>query len=265
MPPTSPADEPTRYFFVHLQKTAGTAFFRRLRHQFAPAAIYPDPSDGDLVHDAPQLSVPRLLERWAARGHEVRIVTGHFPLCTTELLGVPFTTITVLREPVERTLSYLRHHRVLTPEDRDRPLEEIYDDPFRFQGMIHNHMVKMLSLTPAEMTAGMLTPVDFTEDHLTRAVANLATVDEVGLQEDFDAFAAGLEQRLGWDLGPAQFANRTAAVEVDDALRERIEADNALDVALYREACELVARRAAARAAAGAAGDQTSSGTWSSG
>ena len=39
------------------------------------------------------------------------MVTGHFPLCTTELLGGAFTTFTVLRDPVERTLSYLRHHR----------------------------------------------------------------------------------------------------------------------------------------------------------
>ena len=32
-----------RYFFVHLQKTAGTTLFRRLKHHFGAAAVYPMP------------------------------------------------------------------------------------------------------------------------------------------------------------------------------------------------------------------------------
>ena len=34
---------PRRYFFVHLQKTGGTALFRRLRHHFGVEAVYPRP------------------------------------------------------------------------------------------------------------------------------------------------------------------------------------------------------------------------------
>ena len=110
-------------------------------------------------------------------------MTGHFPLCTVELLGATFTTLTVLRDPVERTLSYLRHHRKVTPEDRERSLEEIYDDPFRFHGLIHNHMVKMFSLDPDEMTDGALTPVDFTPDAPRAGQAEPRPVDVVGDQE----------------------------------------------------------------------------------
>ena len=80
------------------------------------------------------------------RGDEIRVVTGHFPLCTTELLGAQFITLTILRDPVERTLSALRHHREKTPADSERSLEEIYEDPFRFE-LVHNHMVKMFSLS----------------------------------------------------------------------------------------------------------------------
>ena len=32
-------DEP-RYFFVHLQKTAGTALFKRLRYAFGTEAVF---------------------------------------------------------------------------------------------------------------------------------------------------------------------------------------------------------------------------------
>ena len=54
------------------------------------------------------------------------MVTGHFPLCAAEVLGVPFTTFTLLREPVERTLSLLRHRRERRAGAGRASLEEIY-------------------------------------------------------------------------------------------------------------------------------------------
>jgi hypothetical protein len=242
-----------RWFFVHVQKTGGTDLFTRLggdpaiplEHElwFDESELYPNASDGDVFTVAPQLSVDQLVTRWKERGDEIRIVLGHFPLCTTELLGADFTTLTVLREPVERTLSFLRHHRRLTAEDRDKPLEEIYDDPFRFDALLHNHMVKMFALTTDEMTDGMLTKVDFTPAHLERAKAQLATVDVVGLQERFEEFCRELERRFGWPLGDPFFANRTKPVKVSSTFRDRIARDNAMDVELYEFARELERER----------------------
>jgi hypothetical protein len=246
--PRRPRRDPDeRFFLCHVQKTAGTSLFLGLHRVFHQRELYPNDTDGDLVVVAPQLSVPQLEKRWAERGHEIRMLTGHFPLCTIELLDAEFTTLTMLREPVERTLSYLRHHRKLTPGEADRPLEDIYEDPFRFDGLIHNHMVKMFSLTPETMTAGMLTEVDFTRGHLERACERLATVDHVGLQEDFEGFWNELVEELDWDLGPTAHANRTGTAEVDEAFRARIAEDNALDVELYEFARRLVADRAATR------------------
>jgi hypothetical protein len=226
----------TRFFFVHVQKTAGTALFKRLKRHFGDRAVYPDASDGDVVADVPQLSVDVLQARWRVRRDEIRVVTGHFPLCTTELLGERFTTLTVLREPVERTLSYLRHHRMLTPADREKPLEVVYEDEFRYQTLIHNHMVKMFSLTPREMTDGALTPVRFTPAHLDRAKQQLTTVNLIGLQEDFEEFCDDLQQRLGWNLGGPLQANRTEPAEVSISFRDRIAEDNSMDVELYEHA-----------------------------
>ena len=225
--------EPRRFFFVHLQKTAGTALWRRLQLQFRPEAVYPGPGDGTPPESV--VSVPHLVERWRQRREEIRIVTGHFPLCTVTLLDAPFVTMTVLREPVDRTLSYLRHHRDSTPEDLHRSLEEIYDDPVRF-GLLHNHMVKMLSLSTEEMTDGVLTPVDFDGPRLERARAGLDGVDVVGFQEDFDAFCDELAERFGWELGAPIFMNRSTPIdpsEVSAEFRARIARDNALDRELY--------------------------------
>lgn len=225
-----PGGEPERFFFVHLQKTAGTALWRRLREQFSPEQLYPGPGDGDPPDTV--LHPEHLVARWRARRDEIVVVTGHFPLCTVELLDAPFRTFTLLREPVERTLSYLRHHREQTPDDRDRSLAEIYDDPVRFE-LVHNHMTKMLSLEVAEMTNGALSPVEFDDARLARAQERLAAVDVVGFQEEFDHFCAELTDRFGWDLGKDRFMNRSAPADVPAGLRERIERDNASDVALY--------------------------------
>ena len=115
-------------------------------------------------------------------------MTGHFPLCTTELLDVPFTTLTLLRDPVERTLSYLRHHRAMTPSEGERPLEEIYADPVRFE-LLHNHMVKMLSLTPVGDERRRAQP-HRVHAGPARAVPSDASreIDVVGFQEDFEQF-----------------------------------------------------------------------------
>ena len=183
-----------------------------MKSYFGSQAIYPDETDG-IIPDA-VLVHEQLAERFAARRDDIRVITGHFPLCVSEMLGADFTTLTVLREPVERTLSYLRHHRMLLQEDRDAPLEPIYEDPFRFHGLVHNHMVKMFALTPETMTAGALTHVEFERHHLELAKERLATVDVVGVQERFEEFCTELERRFGWDLGPPLFANRTEPVEV---------------------------------------------------
>jgi hypothetical protein len=228
------------FFFVHVQKTAGTTLWRRLKRQFRPEHVYPGPDDGRPPVSV--LVVDHLVERWNARRGEIRLVTGHFPLCTTELLGADFVTFTLLRDPVERTLSSLRHHRERTAADRDRSLEEIYDDPIRFE-LVHNHMVKMFSLTTAEMTDGALTHVDFTPAHLERAKDGLRRVDVVGLQTDVDGFCAELERRFGWTLGSSQVANKTTPVDVPDSLRRRIALDNELDAELYEFAQSLVGVR----------------------
>jgi Sulfotransferase family len=243
MADTDGSNAGSRFFFVHVQKTAGTALFTRLKRHFGKHSVYPDASDGDVLTVMPQLSVDVLRDRWHERRDEIRVVTGHFPLCTTELLGERFTTLTVVREPVDRTLSYLRHHRILTPEDRDKSLEAIYEDDFRYHALIHNHMVKMFALTPSEMTDGALSRVEFTLDHLDRAKQQLATVDVVGLQEGFDEFCATLQQRFGWNLGAPLYANRTEAIEVSSSFRDRIAQDNWMDVELYAHAERLYEER----------------------
>jgi hypothetical protein len=240
------ARSPRRWFFVHMHKTAGTALFQRLQEEFPPEAIFPAVADQQANHAT--LHVDLLRRRFEDHGGRLRVITGHFPLCTTELLGVPFVTMTMLRDPVERTLSALRDMRQRDSVWRGRSLEEIYADPVKFRCLIHNHMVKMLSITPEEMTDGMLTVLDLDTSHLERAKRNLVErVDVWGVQEHFEEFCDELVRRFGWNLGAPRFANRSSPFDVEDSFRSRIAGENELDVELYRFALELRQQRTPAR------------------
>jgi hypothetical protein len=133
-------------------------------------------------------------------------------------------------------------------EHRGKPLGEIYADPVKFRCLIQNHMVKMLAMTPEEMTDdGFLTVLDLDADHLERAKRNLVErIDVWGVQEHFEEFCDELMRRFGWDLGPPQFANPSTPYPAEDGLRERIAEDNQLDIELYQFTLELREQRSPA-------------------
>jgi Sulfotransferase family len=235
-----------RFFVAHMQKTAGTTLRDRLRASFTDEQIYPNASDGDDPRIA-VISVSHLRARWAARGEEIRLLTGHFPVRTVELLGATFVTMTIVRHPVERTLSFLRHQaeRRQRGATEDTPLVEIYGDPFRFRHMIQNHMVRTLSLSPEEMLGhdGVLTPVPYTPERLDLAKEALANLDIFGLQERFEDLCAELADRYALDVGGPLRTNMTEPGEAPDGLADRIAEDNALDMELYDFASALYRER----------------------
>ena len=93
-------DDPRRFFFAHVQKAAGTSLYRQLQRHFEPEQIYPDPSDYG-KGPTRNLLVSQLCDGYRTRRDQIRIVTGHFPIRSRELLGDEFITLTVVRDPVE--------------------------------------------------------------------------------------------------------------------------------------------------------------------
>lgn len=238
------ADEPRRFFVVHLQKSAGTTLRSRFRATFSDAAIYPNATDGKVGHSV--ISVSNLLERWRLRRDDLRLIAAHFPLCTTELLDADFVTLSVLREPVERTLSYLRHQQMLHRADRASSLEEVYDDPFRFNGLIRNHMVRMFSISVEELEPGdgVLTDTPDTRERLERAKDGVAGLDAFGLQSGFEEFWNDFATRYDLEVGEVLHKNATESfTQPSESLIDRIKEDNALDVELYEFAENLYRQR----------------------
>jgi hypothetical protein len=245
-------------------KTGGTTITRNLRETFALEQIYPSAAhdlayaeDGelDLEH---HVSVPYLRALPAERREVIRVYIGHFPYVVRELLGFEVLAATLLRDPVERTISLLRQLKRTQPWEAagDRrplaelPLEAVYEHPQVFAPLIHDHQTKIFSMTPADDPQAFTDPIEVDRARLERAKANLAEVEVLGTMERFDEFVAETHARFGWQVVRGARKNVTPDADrtpVDPALRRRIAADNALDLELYAHAQGLVEARSGRR------------------
>ena len=152
---SEPAQPP--FFFVHNMKTGGASLRQHLYANFQPGEIYPVPDRDDM--DRAWL-VDYLLGLSPARRASFRGYAGHFPFVVTRLLGIDVVTLTIVRDPVDRTISYLKHCKRYHEQHHDLSLEEIYCDEFHFPCFIHNHQAKIFSMKNAPVrSAGNESPI----------------------------------------------------------------------------------------------------------
>ncbi len=230
-----------RLFFVHVMKTGGTSLLFNLIEHFGPGEVYPDPAvDTDKMKAysdvAYMVSVPE------SRSRRFRAYTGHFPYVATKLLPGPFVTLTVLRDPVDRTISYLKQCRGLE-QFQGCSLEQIYDDEWQFLLAMHNYQARVFSITAADVPLSVMNAIDIDDGRLALAKANLAQVDEIGLVEHYDEFATRISVRLGWSPTPWTQRRIGGSGDGSEALRRRIVSDNAADIEFYEYARDLYAQR----------------------
>jgi hypothetical protein len=232
-----------RFFFVHIMKTGGATLRRHIEDNF-PGAVYPDAElDRANLQEANML-VSHLLQLSAERHAAIRAYTGHFPYVATRLLDMPLTTLSLLREPVARTISYLKHCKRYQPQHRDLALEAIYEDPFFYPTLIHNHQTKIFAMTEADGLESYMDVIPLDERRFRVAAGNLEEVDVLGVHERHDDFLEVLQHRFGWRFrrrGSWRVSEETW--DVPSSFRRRIAEDNDADVALYEHARSLLSRR----------------------
>jgi len=251
-------------FFVHVMKSGGTTIMRHLRETYELDQIYPSAALDLRVAEAGldldhHLSVPYLQNLSAERRARIRVYIGHFPYVARELLGPELLAATVLREPVERTISLLRQLTRTQPwEDEPdgrrplatMPLEEIYEHPLVFGPLIHDHQTKIFSMTAADDPQSYTDPIDVDAGRLELAKANVSAIDVLGTMERFDDFLDEAEARFGWQIVRGARKNATPDEDltpISPTLKRRIADDNAMDLELYEHARALVQLRRARR------------------
>jgi hypothetical protein len=230
-------------------KTAGTTFALHLRAQFAAESIYPaegldwqDPADLERYTDA-----SRALAMSPERRAQIDVYTGHFPYMVAPLIDPTLIVLTLLREPVARTISVLQHFQRLDDRYRHLDLAAIYDDDHVFRSFVFNHQTAFFARTPPDGEQWIRDPIRINDERFAVAKHNLAQVDVLGLTEDYGSFFEDLRTRFGWWTIRPNLDERanvsSPPPDVGVELRQRIADDNHYDIELYQFAFDLVRRR----------------------
>ena len=237
---------PGSYFFMHIMKTAGTSFAQHLEPNFADDEIYPHPSTKGPVHMEQYWKVAELRALTAEDRARIRVYAGHFPYVASRIVDAD-TTLTILRHPVARTYSALRHLERHFPQHHGKALEAIYEDDWHNPTWLRNYQVKLFALTLEDDPTAHIDVVVVDEARFRVAVGHLEEMALFGLTERYDEFTAEVARRYGWSFRDAK--RLQVGGEADDvpaALRRRIEEDSAADVAFYEHARSLVEARGTA-------------------
>jgi hypothetical protein len=243
------------YFFIHVMRTGGASLARQLETEFPGAQTYPDRLQ-DLDEVRAHLDIDWLLNLPRERTAAIRFYSGHFPYFVTEMLPCDVTAFTILRDPVDRTISLLKSKQLgarrtlpLATFDTDEhvgvDLEVLYDNADLRATMLDNFQTRQFAITRDDGLAAGVDPLVCDESRLELAKSNLAKVDAIGIFERYDEFLETLRARFGFKSHSGVSWHVSEPAAVSDEFRARIAADNAVDYAFYRYAVELYdARRA---------------------
>lgn len=136
-------------------KTGGTSFSQVIADNFPKESTYPH-SQGEtnfIEGMESYIHVPKFTENINSSKKNLRMISAHVPFAVNELLTGQYRTLTLLRDPVERTISYLKHCRRYHNEQAKMAFEEIYEDEWFKATFMQNYQTKMFSMTAAESIA----------------------------------------------------------------------------------------------------------------
>lgn len=249
-----PGREPVRLIFLHIPKTAGSTLRNALRAQYPPRAVYVPAINNDrdgpylrylrgesdtavLASDVNHAQLERLRSFPPDKRDAIRLFMGHYWYGIADDLPKPNVSITMLRDPIERSLSLYSHrvreHGLAVSFERYVEMDREFD--------IENGQTRRLALS--RYVSGRVTPamLDAAKEHLATGFAS------VGVTERFDESVVGFALAMGWRAFPYQSVNQSAnrrrqedvAATTLDRLRQR----NQFDMELHRFASELLSQQ----------------------
>jgi hypothetical protein len=176
--------EPPAIIFVHIPKAAGTTLHRIIEQHYPRQNVYS--TNPSLLN--PEASIEHFKQLPLERRAQIRMLKGHLPFGLHDYLPGPTTYFTLLREPVDRVVSfyyYVRqstqhylHEQVLA---RDLTLQQYIASCLTTSN--DNFQVRLLSGAHHEVPYGQCTPamLETAKRHLQEHFS------VVGLSEQFDA------------------------------------------------------------------------------
>ena len=226
--------------FIHILKTAGTSLHHIMQRQYHPHEIFSTWENN--LH--PNEAIPLLESLPDEEKRQIRLIRGHLPYGMHRYIPQPATYFTLLRDPIERAISFyyfLRQYPVhyLNAQATDPNID--FSTFMRLKPSIYLDNGQLRFIT------GLLYSVPYgelTEAHLEEGKKVLRECYKVvGITEAFDESLLLLKKAYRWQNIYYTKHNVTRKRPQRKALSAEelalVEADNRLDQALYLYACEL--------------------------
>ena len=269
-PPVVGAEEPASdewqtLLFLHIPKTAGLNLRHVINYQYGLENVCVPEAAEDMTRRGPYwryleegTSLPhkgtpgfdpnigfrRRLLAWTERGNTPRVVMGHFWFGLHEEIPHPSSYFTILREPMERTLSVYFHRR------------NQYGFRLSLEEWIHSARDFQLDNAQTRFLCGRLPDEDVwftkcTPEMLELAKRNLRErFSVVGITERFDEAYLLMARTFGWRVSGYDVYNvnrrRPRGDAIPNAIRQRLEERNRFDAELYEFARALFEEQLAA-------------------
>jgi Sulfotransferase family len=235
--------------FLHIPKAAGSTLRTVIERQFPPEVTF------NVIGPDSRKTVKEFIELPEAQREKIRLVKGHMPYGLHKYLSVPATYITMLRDPVDRIISYYyfvlnSHRHYLHNEVTSRKMSlpefvrsglstELTDDQTRLISGVERVNTRHLDAEERRTLRPGGEPV--TSEILEVAKKNLRDhFSAVGLFSRFDESLLLFKRRLGWKniyyVRQNVSRNRPAKQQVPGEVRDLIARQNEKDMELYEHA-----------------------------
>jgi hypothetical protein len=231
--------------FLHIPKTAGTTLNSIIERQYSPQKIY-------ALGERAQESLATCRQMPTAEKQQYRLILGHMDFGLHEHVPGPSRYFTVLRQPLERCVSFYyfvqrlsNHYLHEYVYDQSWSLAQFIESGITI--MMDNFQTRLLSGAWDEPAYGACTP-----DLLEQAKLNLQNhFDVVGLTSEFDRTLLLLRRHYGWRniycVRQNVTGERPSVQAIDPQTRQLLLAHNQLDMELFQFVQTLFARQVAAQ------------------
>jgi Galactose-3-O-sulfotransferase len=243
--------------FLHLTKTGGVTLNNIIVRNLSIGeylVIAVPPRDDSALWTWSNAEVRRALAALTPEAADrIRAVLGHYGPSVQRHLPKPCAVVTMLRDPVERLLSYFYYdvHRGMRPAAL---FEEFVEEGKDLA--LDNYMTRILSgigeLDPADKAASLQTHAPVDDAAFAQATKTVDKCLIAGTTDQFDETLLVLAADLGWSLTDLVYqpgnvtSGRRATDDLRPGVRERLLQMNQYDVDLLAHARAHLARRIAA-------------------
>ena len=236
-----------RLYFLHIQKTAGTTFYFTLDEKFDPEQICPARFWRQFL---------KLAKDDAKQLRQYRLFRGHLGYSVPQFFKRPTVCVTVLRDPIRRSISHFEHicrepkdrrhklvkaHNMTLVDFAQHPETRLAIQNLQTRSLAFDLGIKELKKIrrfASQGVIGTLQPERSDEELLAIAKRRIDEFPFVGLVERFQDSLFLLSYVFGWypirqsrelNKAPKKTANQNLSPEVLELLTD----SNQLDSALY--------------------------------